>query len=203
MSHAADADDTHSIASMAAFFFEGFVIVSADGMLADEHGVQSAALRNKADHRFFVDGLRRADVVVHGRNSGDSDPHSISRRRVIVTRSIERSAPHPDIPNAVLWNPAGAMFEEACSAVSVTAGTVAVIGGPAVFAMFAQRYDVFWLSQAHRAQMPGGEGVFPGVPEHSPQTILTSWGLSADVPRVLDAENDVTVTPWRRVQASG
>lgn len=183
---------------MAAFFFEGFVIVSADGMLADEHHVQPAALRNKADYRFFVEGLRRADVVVHGRNSGDSDPQSVARRRVIVTRSVATSAHHPDIPNAVLWNPVGASFEEACAMAGVTSGTVAVIGGPDVFAIFARRYDVFWLSQAHRAQMPGGEGVFPGVPEQTPQAILSSWGLSADTPRVLDETNDVTVTPWRR-----
>ncbi|MFZ5733701.1 MAG: dihydrofolate reductase [Pseudomonadota bacterium] len=183
---------------MAAFFFEGFVIVSADGMLADEHLVQPAALRNKADYRFFVDGLRRADIVVHGRNSGDSDPHSISRRRVIVTRSVERLAPHPDIPNAVLWNPAGATFEEACSVLTVTSGTVAVIGGPDVFAMFAQRYDVFWLSQAERVRIPGGQGGFPGVPRITPQAVLASWGLKADAPRMLDEANDVSVTPWRR-----
>lgn len=183
---------------MAAFFFEGFVIVSADGMLADEHHVQPTALRNKADYRFFLDGLRRADIVVHGRNSGDSDPHSISRRRVIVTRSVATSAPHPDIPNAVLWNPAGAAFEDACAAVAVTSGIVAVIGGPDVFAMFAQRYDVFWLSQAERVRIPNGQGVFPGVPQLTPQAILASWGLKADAPRILDAANGVSVTPWRR-----
>ena len=38
-------------------------------------------------------------------------------------------------------------------------GTVAIIGGPAVFEMFMDRYDTFWLSQAPRVRLPGGEPV--------------------------------------------
>ena len=178
--------------------FEGFVIVSADGMLTDEHHVQPAALRNKADHRFFVDGLRRANIVVHGRHSGDNDPQSIARRRVIVTRSVDTCAPHPDIKNAVLWNPAGASIEDAAALMGISDGMAAVIGGPAVFALFFGRYDVFWLSRAARVNLPGGDGVFPGVPARTPDDILHGSGLSPFETTVLDAEKDVTVTAWRR-----
>lgn len=178
--------------------FEGFVIASTDGRLTDENHVQPAALRNKADHRFFVDGLRRADIIVHGRNSGDSDPQSIARRRVIVTRSVETPALHPDIPNAVLWNPAGASIEDAAASIGISDGMAAVIGGPAVFALFFGRYDVFWLSRAARVNLPGGDGVFPGVPARTPNDILRGSGLLPSETIVLDAENDVSVTAWRR-----
>ncbi len=61
----------------------------------------------------------------------------------------------------------------------VTFGTAAIIGGPSVFDMFMDRYDVFWLSQAHQVNIPGGIGGFPGIPEQTPQEILTAHGLKA------------------------
>ena len=81
----------------------------------------------------------------------------------------------------------------------VGSGTVAIIGGPYVFGMFMDRYDTFWLSQAPRLRLPGGEPCFPGVPQQSPQDILASHGLRAGEAQILDAANDVSVTPWRRV----
>ena len=47
----------------------------------------------------------------------------------------------------------------------VTDGIAAIIGGPVVFDMFLDRYDTFWLSQAHNLTIPGGMGGFPGVPQ--------------------------------------
>jgi len=73
-----------------------------------------------------------------------------------------------------------------------------VIGGPGVFGMFMNRYDVFWLSVAPRVRLPGGEPCFPGVPARTPQEILAAHGLHAGDVQMLDAVHDVTVTPWRR-----
>jgi len=98
-----------------------------------------------------------------------------------------------------LWNPSGASFEDACAYSSVTAGVAAIIGGPGVFGMFMDRFDTFWLSQAHRLSIPGGMGGFPGVPRLSPQEILASHGLTASETRTLDAERAVDVTAWRRL----
>ena len=78
-------------------------------------------------------------------------------------------------------------------------GTVAIIGGPDVFGMFMDRYDTFWLSQAPRVRLPGGEPCFPGVPARSPEAILATHGLKAGDAEILDRANDVTVTPWRRM----
>jgi hypothetical protein len=48
---------------------EGYAIVSADGMLADFNRKMPDGLKIDADVRFFKQGLDRAALVVHGRNS--------------------------------------------------------------------------------------------------------------------------------------
>ena len=150
---------------MAALRIEGYVIVSADGMLADAGHVMPDALKFAGDAAFFNAGLDRADLIVHGRNSEEGHPNSPKRKRIILSRTIERLAGDPDNPNATLWNPAGASFEAACEAAGVTAGTAAIIGGPIVFGMFMDRYDTFYLSEAPHVRLPDGEPCFPGVPD--------------------------------------
>jgi hypothetical protein len=76
---------------------------------------------------------------------------------------------------------------------------VAIIGGPDVFGMFMDRYDTFWLSQAPRVRLRGGQPCFAGVPACSPQDILAAHGMKAGDPRILDSAEAVSVTPWRRV----
>ena len=178
---------------------DGYVIVSADGMLANAAHVMPDELRFEGDKQFFTAALDRADLIVHGRHSYEDQPNSPRRTRIIVTRSIAAVAPHPSNPKATLWNPAGAAFEAACDHAGVHSGTAAVIGGPDVFGMFMDRYDTFWLSQAPRVRLPDGEPCFPGVPERSPQAILAAHGLKAGEAQILDTAGGVSVTPWRRV----
>jgi hypothetical protein len=177
---------------------EGYVIVSADGMLADARNVMPDELKFEGDKAFFTAALDRADLILHGRNSYEDQPNSPRRRRIILTRTVAAIAPDPANPKATLWNPAGASFEAACNHAGVDAGTVAVIGGPGVFGMFLDRYDEFWLSVAPHVRLPGGEPCFPGVPARTPQQILAAHGLRAGDVQTLDAVHDVTVTPWRR-----
>ena len=177
---------------------EGYVIVSADGMLANADHVMPVELKFDGDKKFFTAALDRADLIVHGRHSYEDQPNSPLRRRIVVTRRIGAIAPDPSNPKATLWNPAGAAFEAACDFAGVRSGTAAIIGGPDVFGMFMDRYDTFWLSQAPRVRLPGGEPCFPGVPAHSPQDILAAHGLRAGKAEILDLANGVTVTPWRR-----
>jgi hypothetical protein len=181
-----------------AFRFEGYVIVSADGMLANASHVMPDELKFEGDKRFFTAALDRADLIVHGGRSGEDQPNSPNRRRIILTRRVATLAAAPDNPKATLWNPAGASFAHAAEFAGVGSGTVAIIGGPGVFGMFMDRYDTFWLSQAPRVKLPGGEACFPGVPTLTPEQILASHGLKAGNTEVLDASQDVTVTPWRR-----
>jgi dihydrofolate reductase len=180
-------------------YIEGYVIVSADGMLANASRVMPAELKFEGDKRFFTAALDRADLIVHGRNSFEDQPNSPRRTRIVVTRKIGRIALDPSNPKATLWNPAGASFEAACDLAGAGSGIVAIIGGPDVFGLFMDRYDTFWLSHAPRVRLPGGEPCFPGVPARSPQDILAAHGLRAGEARILDSANAVSVTPWRRV----
>ena len=177
---------------------EGYVIVSADGMLANAARVMPDELKFEGDKQFFTAALDRAALIVHGRHSGEDQPNSALRKRIIVTRKVGAIAPDPSNPKATLWNPAAAAFEAACEHAGISSGTIAIIGGPYVFGMFMDRYDTFWLSLAPQVRLPGGEPCFPGVPAQSPQQILAAHGLKAGNARILDAANDVSVTPWQR-----
>jgi hypothetical protein len=181
------------------FQFEGYVIVSADGMLADARHVMPDSLKFEGDKNFFEAGLDRADLIVHGRHSHEGQPNSPKRRRIILTRKIASLTVDPEMPNTTLWNPATASFEEASDFAGVSSGTVAIIGGPVVFDMFMDRYDTFWLSGAPHVRLPGGEGCFPQVPERTPHEVLAAHGMKPGEAQVLDAAHGVTVTAWRRV----
>jgi hypothetical protein len=183
---------------MPALHIEGYVIISADGMLANSDHMMPDSLKFDGDQRFFNAALDDTDLIVHGRNSFEDQPNSPHRRRIILTRATNSLAFEPNNPKATLWNPARASFEQACAYAQVSSGTIAIIGGPGVFAMFFGRYDTFWLSQAPHVHLPGGTPVFPGVPQNSPEKILQEAGLQARDKRVLDADQHVTVTAWRK-----
>jgi dihydrofolate reductase len=180
---------------------EGYAIVSADGMLADFRGVMPPQLINEADQRFFERGLDQAAALVHGRRSQEHQSNSPHRRRLIVTRSVETLAPHAKNDKALLWNPAGVSFEEACRALGIDDGVVAVIGGTDIFGMFLPRYDAFHLTRAAQARLPGGRPVFPQVPARTPEAVLAEHGLSPGPTRMLDDKADVSLTTWERKKA--
>jgi dihydrofolate reductase len=169
-------------------------------MLADARRVMPDELKFEGDKKFFTAALDHTDLIVHGRHSHEGQPNSPRRKRVVLTRTIGAIADDPSDPKITLWNPAGASFEAACDHAGVRSGTVAIIGGPDVFDMFMDRYDTFWLSQASRVRLPDGEPVFSGVPRRTPQDILTQHGLTPGESKILDAQSNVTVTPWHRAR---
>ena len=183
---------------MPTLHIEGYVIVSADGMLADAKRVMPETLKFEGDKQFFTRALDRADLIVHGRHSHEGQPNSPRRRRIILTRTVTGIADDPSNPRATLWNPAGASLEAACGHAGIHSGRIAIIGGPGVFDMFMDRYDTFWLSQAPKVRLPGGEPVFSDVPRQTPQQVLAQHGLEPGASQVLDEADGVTVTPWRR-----
>lgn len=178
---------------------EGYAIISADGMLAEADGVMPLQLKIEADQQFFHGSLDRADALVHGRHSHEGGPNAKARKRLIVTRRVPAVAHHPDNPNAILWNPAGATFEQAWRALGIRGGVLAVIGGTDVFGLFLDiGYDVFHLTRANRANLPNGRPVFPEVPGRSPEDVLRSHGLVPGEKQMLDPGQDVTLVTWKR-----
>lgn len=179
---------------------EGYAIVSADGMIADADAVMPNALKSEADQRFFERELDHVDLVVHGRHSHEGQPNSPRRRRVVLTRQIAAIAPDPDNPASVLWNPAGATFDQACAALGLSGGVAAIIGGPEVYSLFLEiGYDSFHLSRAGKVALPGGLPLFlQGPQERSPEAVLRQYGLEPEAERALDDANGVSVVRWRR-----
>jgi dihydrofolate reductase len=178
---------------------EGFVIVSADGMIADASGRMPDSIKNDADQKFFQDSLDRAAVLVHGRHSHEGGPRADRRRRLVLTRRIEAMAPDAAHPQSLLWNPAGATLDEALQAVGAADGVIAIIGGTDVFGLFLPRYDAFHLTLAAKAKLGGGRPVFPEVgPSSTPEDVLTRHGLKPGLRRDLDAAAGVSLTTWER-----
>ncbi len=178
---------------------EGYVIVSADGMLADGKGQMPASIKNDADQHFFQDGLDHAAAVVHGRHSYEGGPRAARRKRLVLTRQIAATAPDTTYPNALLWNPLGATLEEALQELGATDGTIAIIGGPEIFSMFLPQYDSFHLSRAAHARIPGGLPPFTEAgPNATPEDVLKRHGLTPGPRRDLDAAAGVTLVTWTR-----
>jgi hypothetical protein len=178
---------------------EGYAIISADGMLGDHNRRMPRSLHIPADQRLFTDALDRAALIVHGRHSHEEQgAASDRRRRVILTRSVAAIAAHPSLPNALLWNPAGAEFAEACRASGVSEGLIVVSGAAEVFAhFFGLGYDAFHLSRVATVRLPGGRPIFPTVPEQSPEQVLSAHGLIPGGTRTLDVDAQATLVVWR------
>jgi dihydrofolate reductase len=181
------------------FRIEGYVIVSADGMIANSKGVMPDSIRNDADQKFFQEGLDHAAALIHGRHSHEGGPRAARRKRLVVSRQIAAVAPDPDHPNSLLWNPTGATLEQALAQIGVTDGIVAIIGGTEVFSMFLPRYDSFHLSHAAHAKIPGGRPVFAAVGPHAtPEDVLMQHGLKPGPRRELDPAAGVSEVTWTR-----
>jgi hypothetical protein len=178
---------------------EGFVIVSADDMLADANRVMPASIKDDADQAFFQNSLDQAAVVVHGRHSHEGGPHAARRKRLVLTRQIAATAPDTSRPHSLLWNPLGAGLEQALEQLGVGDGPIAIIGGPEAFSMFLPRYHRFHLSRAARARIPGGRAVFEEIgPGVTAEDVLKRHGLKPGPRRDLDPAAGVSLVTWER-----
>jgi dihydrofolate reductase len=177
---------------------EGYAIVSADGMIANRDGVMPPEMIVPADQVFFERALDAVDIVLHGRLSQESHPHSAERRRIIVTRAVKGVSADPGNRKIVFWNPAGAPLDDAVARFQLTQANIGVVGGSEVFGLFLPLYDVFYLSRIPDVMLPGGRPVFPGVPRATPEEILQTHGLHEVEREVLDSARNVDLVTWRR-----
>ena len=77
---------------------DGYVIVSADGMLADADRIMPDELKFEGNKQFFTAALDRADLIVHGRHSYEDQPNSPLRKQIILTRRVGAITPILPIP---------------------------------------------------------------------------------------------------------
>lgn len=178
---------------------EGFAIVSDDGMLADARGTMPDALKVDADQRFLSERLDSAALIVHGRNSHEDQPQSPGRLRLVATRSIRGLALAEGMPNAMLWNPADLGVDAVAARLGIAEGSIAVLGGTAIYGLFLPRYDAFHLSRAPGIELPDGRPVFPGIPAATPEDVLRAAGLRETERRTLDPARDATLATFARL----
>src|SRR4029453_3301351 len=135
---------------------EGYAIVSREGMIAKSDGSFPEEIKIPADQQFYQESIDRASAVANGRHSAEGGPKEKSRKRLLLTRRVERIVPDPRNPNVLLWNPATVSFEEAWHRLGVDDGILAVVGGTNVFALFLTiGYHAFFLSRAQAAVRRG------------------------------------------------
>ena len=170
---------------------EGHAIVSADGMIADGAGEYPAALRNDADWALYQQALDRAAIVVTGRRGHERFPNP-GRRRLVLTRRVDRLGDDPDDPRATYWNPAGLPLRAALAELGIADGIVAITG---VFNFFVAGYDRFVLSESHRLLIPGGTPCFSAG---HPRAVLAGAGLRPASVELIDPAAMVTTTVWER-----
>lgn len=177
---------------------EGFAIVSREGMIAGPDSSFPEALKIPADQEFYQASLDRASAVANGRHSAEGGPKEATRRRIVLTRRVQRLTPDPKNPNAVLWNPATVPFDEAWQRLGIDDGMLAVVGGTDVFGLFLTiGYDAFFLSRAE-ASVPRGRPVFPGVgATATPEDVLARHGMVLHETRMLDPATGTTLQEWR------
>ena len=176
---------------------EGFAIISSEGMIAAADGSFPENLKIPADQKFYQDSVDRAAAVANGRHSSEGGPKEAARRRIILTRRVERVIADPDNANAILWNPATASFDEAWQKLGLEDGILAVVGGTDVFGLFLTiGYDAFFLSRPP-VSVPRGRPVFPGVGNGvPPEDPLKQVGLVLKDTRMLDPASGTVVEEW-------
>ncbi len=176
---------------------EGFAIVSREGMIAGSDSSFPEVLKIPADQEFYQASLDRASAVANGRHSAEGGPKEAARRRIVLTRRVQRIMPDPRNPEAILWNPATAPFDEAWQRLGVDDGMLAVVGGTDVFGLFLNLgYDAFFLTRA-QASVPRGRPVFPGVGNGTtPEDVLAKHGMILRSSRVLDPETGTVLEEW-------
>ena len=176
---------------------EGYAIVSREGMIAASDGSFPESLKIPADQQFYQESLDHASAVANGRHSAEGGPKEQTRKRILVTRRVQRIVHSSENPNAVLWNPATAPFEEAWLKLGIDGGILAVVGGTDVFGLFLSiGYDSFFLTRA-LVNVPRGRPVVPGVGTGvAADEPLKKYGLVLKETRMLDPISETVVQEW-------
>jgi dihydrofolate reductase len=177
---------------------EGYAIISREGMIALSDGSFPEQLKIPADQRFYHGSVDRASAVANGRHSAEGGPKEHLRKRLRITRRVQRIVNDPNNSNVVLWNPGTASFPEAWDKLGIDGGTLAVVGGTDVFALFlAIGYDAFYLSRASGVSVRHGRPVFPGVGNDVvPEEPLRQQGFVLRSKKVLDPDTDTVLEEW-------
>ena len=178
---------------------EGYVIVSADGMIADAQGVMPASIRNDADQAFFQAGLDRAAVIVHGRHSHEGGRRAARRKRLVVSRQVATTAPDPAYPNALFGIQPAQHWKKPSNNSALATVPLPSSAAPKCSACSCRATTPFTCRARRMPKIPGGRPVFNEVgPNATPEDVLMRHGLKPGPRRDLDAAAGVSLVTWER-----
>ena len=147
---------------------EGYAVISKEGMIATSDGNSPRRSRSRPTTNSTRTRSRRRRRSSTAAIRRRADPKEHERRRIILTRRVDVLTPDPDNPNAILWNPATAPFDEAWARLGIDGGVAAVVGGTDTFGLFLTiGYDVFYLTRTE-ASVPRGRPSFPASAPRPP-----------------------------------
>lgn len=184
---------------MPAYRLEGHAIVSVDDRIADSSGQMPKRLSHPSDQIRFQAALEDAALIVLGRRSHEAVPNRQGRNRLVMSRGVDELSNRHD---GWWWNPNGVPLKEVLRQAAPGGGTVAIVGGREVFDYFLDvGFDAFHLSKNAGVSLPGGTPVFSECDDGiSVSSVLEGAGLSPGKTEFLDAEKQVMLTIWRRLE---
>src|ERR1700730_2416267 len=176
---------------------EAHPIFSREGMIAKSDGSFPEELKIPADQQFYQESLERASAVANGRHSAEGGAKEKARKRILLTRRVQRLIVDPDNPHVVQWHPGAAAFAPEQHRRGMVDGILAVVGGTDVFALFLSiGGDAFFLTRA-LVNVPRGRPVFPGVGNGvAAEEPLKKSGLVLKSTRMLDPVTETVVQEW-------
>ncbi|MGH1481766.1 MAG: hypothetical protein ACRBM6_24055 [Geminicoccales bacterium] len=140
--------------------FQGYAVVSADGLIADADGRMPDQLKFDADWDYFQAALDRADVTLIGRATHEVAPNVKKRRRLVFSSRVQGMwqedettfwvDPTKTDPNGVITEIVGPSAD------------VAVVGGQGVFDWVLSKpgFFSFHISLAHHVRIGSGRHIF-------------------------------------------
>lgn len=140
--------------------FQGYAVVSADGLMADADGRMPDQLKFDADWDYFQSALDRADVTLIGRATHEAAPNVKKRRRLVFSSRVQGILRDDE---TTFW--ADPMKTDANAVLTEMAGPgadVAVVGGQGVFDWVLSKpgFSSFHISLAHHVRLGSGRHIF-------------------------------------------
>ncbi len=175
----------------------GYAIISDNDCIADQHGQMPDSLKNDADWQYFQRELDQSVLSVIGRHSHAAAPNQKDRRRVVAST---RLAGLTKDDRVWWWNPMDLSIIEMLEVLAPDGGRIAVPGGRQVFDMIlVYGFDGFHLARKNGLDLPDGVSIFSAVTDgNSAENCLAASGLRQASSEILDSDDNVSMTIWRR-----
>jgi len=179
--------------------FEGYAVISADGLIADADGRMPDCLKFDADWDYFQAALDHADITLLGRLTHEAAPNIKKRRRLVFSSRVDGLVKTDE---TTYWiDPAQTDLHAAITEISGPSSKVAVVGGRGVFDWVLSKpgFSAFHLSIARKVQLGRGLQMFKAAPDlEAALALLETNGLRVSHRVWLDQDAGLELLVYRQ-----